>query len=292
VQERLPDAVISTDAADVAAEDQGQQLGWLGALISYPGRRLLLMIETIRRIGAFTLITLGVVATKWRKAPRVIWPQVRHQIARGGVRLLPWASFVGLALGIVIIGQTLALLSRVGATNLSGVLMVTVVVRELGPLAAALLVLARVGTATVVELGTARALGEVEALEALGIDPIHYLVVPRLIGLTVSIFCLSIYLILIALVGGYMFAFLKNLPMPPGEYIGQLAEALRWEDFPLLAFKTIAYGVLISLIICYQGLAQPLSLEDVARATTRTVAQAVVSCVVIDACFIGIYLLL
>jgi phospholipid/cholesterol/gamma-HCH transport system permease protein len=96
--------------------------------------------------------------------------------------------FVAAALGFLVIGQTVSWLTRVGAIKYLGSIMVIVVVRELGPLLAALLVLARVGTANVVELGTARALGEVEALEALGIDPVHYLVVPRVAGIVVGMF--------------------------------------------------------------------------------------------------------
>src|SRR5213075_1694958 len=100
------------------------------------------------------------------------------------------------ALGLVVIGQTVSWLTKYGAINYMGSIMVIVVVRELGPLIAALLVLARIGTANVVELGTARAMGEVEALEALGIDPVHYLVMPRVIGMAVGILALTIYLIL------------------------------------------------------------------------------------------------
>ena len=99
---------------------------------------------------------------------------------------MPVVFFLAFALGFVVIGQTVALLSRLGAEDMAGTIMVTVIVRELGPLVTALLVLARIGTATVIELGTARALGEVEALEALGIDPIHYLVMPRVLGLAIS----------------------------------------------------------------------------------------------------------
>ena len=90
------------------------------------------------------------------------------------------------ALGLVIVGQTVSLLSRVGAQQYIGTVMVTVIVRELGPLLAALIVLARAGTPNVVELGMMRALGEVEALESLGIDPIHYLVMPRVLAMIPS----------------------------------------------------------------------------------------------------------
>jgi phospholipid/cholesterol/gamma-HCH transport system permease protein len=170
--------------------------------------------------------------------------------------------------------------------------MVTVVVREVGPLVTALLVLARVGTATVIELGTARSLGEVEALEALGMDPIHYLVVPRVIGMSMAVFSLTVYFVLGALISGYAFVFLQEVPMQPADYFQQLAQALRWEDFVTVGLKTLGFGVLIAMITCYHGLSQPLRLDDVSAATLRAVGQSVVLCVLLDACFILFNLLM
>jgi phospholipid/cholesterol/gamma-HCH transport system permease protein len=190
-----------------------------------------------------------------------------------------------------VIGQTVSWLTRVGAINFLGTIMVISVVRELGPLTAAMLVLARVGTANVVELGTARALGEVEALEALGIDPVHYLVVPRVIGMALGVFALTVYLIIGALISGYLWAFLQDVPLRPGDYFHQLAGALSGLDFALLAGKTLAFGFIIALVTCYHGLAQRLRLEEVSHATVAAVAHAVVACVLTDALFITIYLL-
>jgi phospholipid/cholesterol/gamma-HCH transport system permease protein len=201
-------------------------------------------------------------------------------------------SFLAFALGLVIIGQTVSLLQRVGAEKYAGLVMVSVVVRELGPLVTALLVLARVGTAIVIELSTNRAMGEIEALEALGIDPIHYLVMPRVLGLAISIFCLTVYLIIMALLSGYLFAFLQDVPLRPGEYFSQLADSLRWEDFLLLALKTLSFGVVIAVVTCYQGLARPVRLEEVSEITTNAVVESVIACVVLDAIFIVVYLLL
>jgi phospholipid/cholesterol/gamma-HCH transport system permease protein len=198
-------------------------------------------------------------------------------------------AFVSLALGFVIIGQSVSWLTRVGAINYLGSVMVLAVVRELGPLAAALLVLARVGTANVVELGTARAMGEVEALEALGIDPVHYLVVPRVIGMAISVFCLTVYLILGALISGYLWAFIQEVPIQPGDYFRQLAGALTGLDFVLLALKTLAFGFIIAIVTCYHGLAQPLRLEEVSGATVRAVAQSVVAGAFVDALVIIVY---
>src|SRR5947207_7981311 len=260
------------------------------AYTNYIWRKLFRFIITIQGLGAFTLITLGVILKKFRVARHVIWPLIFQEISRAGLRLLPMFLFMALALGLLVIGQSVSWLTRVGAINYLGTIMVIVVVRELGPLLSGILVLARVGTANVIELGTARAMGEVEALEALGIDPVHYLVVPRVIGMVVGVFSLTVYLILGALISGYVWAFLQDVPLRPGDYFRQLAGSLSGLDFALLALKTCVFGFIIALVTCYHGLAQPLRLEEVSYATVRAVAQSIIACVLIDAIFIIIYL--
>jgi phospholipid/cholesterol/gamma-HCH transport system permease protein len=231
-----------------------------------------------------------VMVSKFGAAREVMRPLILKQTARSGLQLLPLITFFAAALGLVVIGQTVSLLSRVGANQYVGLVMVTAVVRELGPLLTALLVLLRIGAANVIELGTARALGEVEALEALGIDPIHYLVVPRVMGMALGVFALTVYLLVVALVSGYAWAFAQDVPLLPGEYVQQLAGALRGIDFVLIAIKTCFFGVTIATVTCYHGLAQPLRLEDVSAATIRALAQSMILCVLLDAMFIVVYL--
>jgi phospholipid/cholesterol/gamma-HCH transport system permease protein len=258
--------------------------------VNFFGRRIVEFIQTVHGLGAFALIALGVLVSKGHTSRKLIFPLILQQLAVSGLRLLPMILFLSIALGLVIIGQTVSLLTRVGVNTLLGTVMVTVVVRELGPLLTALLLLARSGTANVIELGTSRAMGEVEALEVLGIDPIHYLVVPRLLGMSLGLFALTVYMILGALVSGYAWAFLQDVPIQPGDYFRQLAAALTGLDFVLLALKTLFFGLIISVVTCYYGLAQPLRMQDVSRATVRAVAQSVVGCVLLDALFIVIYL--
>src|SRR5579863_3057964 len=255
------------------------------------GRKLFLFLLTAQGLFAFALITLGVIITKFGVARSVMQPRIRREIRRSGTSLLPMFIFMALALGFLVIGETVTALAKVGAIDYLGSTMVIVVVRELGPLLAAMLVLARVGTANVIELGTARALGEVEALEVLGIDPVHYLIMPRVIGMALGIFSLTIYLILGALASGCLCAFLADVPLTPGDYLRQIADALTWQDFALLALKTIAFGFFIAIVTCYHGLAQPLRLEDVSRVAVRAVTQGIIVCVLIDALFILFYLL-
>ena len=212
-----------------------------------------------------------------------------REISRAGVRLLPMFLFVAVALGFLAIGQTVTVAARFGAFDYIGTIMVTVIVRELGPLLAAVLTLARVGNANVIELGTARALGEVEALEALGIDPVHYLVAPRVIGMTLGVFSLTVYLILAALGSGYLFVFLQNVPLTPGDYFAELATSLTWLDFVLLALKSCTFGFFIGIVTCYHGLAQPLRLEEISRVAVRATSECIIVCVFIDAVFFLLY---
>ena len=256
------------------------------------GAKILGALETIHELTAFLLITAGVMVTKFNTARALIHPMIRVQIVRAGLKLLPMIMFLAIALGLVVIGQTVFIVHKFGAPNILGVVMVSVVVRELGPLLAAIIVLARIGTANVVELGTARALGQVEALEALGIDPIHFLVVPRVVGMALSIFALTVYLILFALLSGYLFAFLENVPVTPSAYFDQLGGSLLWQDFVLLALKTISFGVLISTVTCFEGLAKPVRLDKVSLATARAVGECVVGIVLLDALFMIVYLVL
>ena len=260
------------------------------ALTDQVGHKLFLALLTIQGLGAFALITLAVLLKKYGKASEVVHPRIRQEVSRAGVSLMAMFFFIALALGFLVVGQTVSALAKVGATDYLGSTMVIVVVRELGPLLTAMLVLARVGTAHVIELGTARALGEVEALEALGIDPVHYLILPRVIGTALGVFALTVYLILGTLASGWVFAFLQDVPLTPGEYLKQIAGALNWLDFALLALKTLASGFFIAIVTCYHGLAQPLRLEDVSRVAVRAVTQGIAICVLIDALFILLYL--
>ncbi len=254
------------------------------------GAWLIRAARTAQGLGAFTLIALGVMVTKFHSARHVIRPLVCARILEAGVRLLPMVTFVGTAMGLLIIGQTVSLLNKVGAQDYTGLIMVTVVIRELGPLTIAMLVLAEVGTSTVIELGNARAFGEIEGLEAIGIDPIHYLVVPRILGLAVSVFTLTVYLIFVALLSGYLFAFLHDIALRPSHYFGQIAASLGWEDFALLTLKTMIFGGVIGVTTCYQGLANRLRLDQVSLAATRAVVHTLVACVSVDALFIIVYL--
>lgn len=256
------------------------------------GRGLLGAGETAWRLLAFALITLGVMVTRRGVAPALMRPLIGHHITQAGIRLLPITTLLAVALGWIIVGQTVALATQVGAEGYVGTVMVLAVVRELGPLATALLVLMRVGVPAVIQLGTARATGEVEGLEALGIDPVHFLVVPRVVGMTVALFALTAYLVVGAMVAGYLVALIQDIPLAPGEYSRQVVTALTWPDFFVLGLKSTSFGLVISLASCFQGLARPLELREVSNVTSTAVVASLLGCLALDALFIVVYLVL
>jgi phospholipid/cholesterol/gamma-HCH transport system permease protein len=108
--------------------------------------------------------------------------------------------------------------------------------------------------------------------------------------MALGVFSLTVYLILGALLSGYLWAFLQDVPLLPGDYFRQFAGALSGLDFALLGLKTLAFGFIIAIVTCYHGLAQPLRLEEISFATVRAVAQSIIGCILVDALFIIIYL--
>jgi phospholipid/cholesterol/gamma-HCH transport system permease protein len=257
-----------------------------GLLADNIGRRLFLLFLTAQGIGAFAVVTLLTILKKFRTARSVIRPALRRETTRASLKLMPMILFLALALGFLIIAQTMAVAASVGITQYFGTVMVAVVVREIGPLLAAFIVLARIGMADVIELGTIRAMGEVEALEALGIDPVLYLIVPRVIGMSLGVFSLTVYFTLAALASGYLFAFLQDVPLTLGDYFHQIVEAFNWLDFVLVALKALAFGFFTAVVACYHGLAQPLRLEEVSGVAVRAVSRGIIVCVLIDVLFI------
>ncbi len=271
--------------------DGGRAANWLDAALDFGGRPVRSTIRTVRRLLAFALIVLATTLVKFGRARAAVHPLIWGQVRLAGVRLVPFVVFLAGVAGFTLIGQVVVLLRQVGREEMLGSVLVVALFRELAPLATAVLVLLRVGTATVVELATTRATGQVEALEALGIDPVHFLVMPRVLGLAISVFCLTVYFMISALVGGYTFCFIQQLPLAPLDYLNGFAQALVWQDFVMVFLKTAGFGAVIAVVTCYQGLSRPLRLEQIPEAATRAVSQALSACVVLDGLFLAAYLL-
>lgn len=185
----------------------------------------------------------------FRAAARVMMEQVYYT----GVEALPFLSMLALLLGSTVLVQSLPQLQGVGAGELIGKILVISVVRELGPIITAMVVIARSGTAMATEMATNRVTGQVEALESMGIDVFHYLIAPRVLGAMVSMFCMIFYFDVVALVGGFLVASLQ-LTMPFSVYLAQIFDSLQPLDLYISLSKGVLFGMVASLFTCYHGL--------------------------------------
>lgn len=200
----------------------------------------------------------------------VLWKQVQFT----GVDAVPFTALLALltALSVVVQIQLVGL----GQSELFGKLMVVVLVRELGPIIVALVVLARSGSAVATEMATMRVSGEITSLRLSGIDPFDYLVMPRLGGMAVSLFCLTQVFIAISLSCGYLLSLLLVPDAPPAsEYLALITAQLSGADAFIVAFKTIIPGLLIGAISCREGMDCGMAYTEVPRATTRAVVRSV-----------------
>ena len=221
---------------------------------------------------------------------RTIFGVVSAQVYFTGWQALPLITVLAVATGAVVILQSSAQLSLLGGSAMIGNLLVVIIVRELGPLVTALIVIARSGTAVASEIGNMRANREIEALEVLGINPLSYIVFPRIIGGIVSVICLSFYFNVIALMGGFFVARCIN-DMSYSFYTESLANAFTVQDVGLFLLKNTFSGMIIFVVSCYQGLLVKQSAHEVPQVTTKAVVNSVIYVVTFNMTVSGLFYL-
>ncbi|CAN5563511.1 ABC transporter permease [soil metagenome] len=207
---------------------------------------------------------------------RQVFSVVSMQIYFTGCQALPMITVLALAAGGVAILQSSAQLSLLGGTAMLGNILVVTIVRELGPLITALIVIARSGAAVASEIGNMRVNREIEALEVMGINPMSYIVFPRIAGGVISVLCLAFYFNAISLIGGF-FVSRAIHDLPFSFYFDSLANAFVFEDVILFFVKNGFSGMMIFAVACNQGLSVQMSSHEVPQVTTRAVVHSIVA---------------
>jgi phospholipid/cholesterol/gamma-HCH transport system permease protein len=216
-----------------------------------------------------------------RRRTVVVLEQTLSQVRFTGLDAWPFVLFAGFGLGAITIIQAYTQLSTMAERYL-GSLLVVIVVRELGPLTAAVLVIGRSGTAIAADLGAMRLNQEVDALEAFGVNPFQYLLLPRLIGVSFSLFVLLVMFDAAALLGGYAVAG-PRFGMPMATFARAISETLENTDLALALLKGTLFGLSVALVACYYGLGIQRSQTEIPQAVTRTVVVSLSAVLIIDA---------
>ena len=187
----------------------------------------------------------------------------------------------GLFTGMVLALQGYPTLRKVGSEAFLGPLVGFSLIRELGPVLAALMVTGRAGSSIAAKIGMMRTNEQIDALELMGLNPLRYLVVPNMVAGLVAMPLLTAIFDTVALFGAYLVA-VRLLGLNSGTYFGEMNAYLRQSDVAGGLYKSMSFGVLIAWICCYKGYHSRPGAEGVSEATTQAVVLSSVLILVWD----------
>jgi phospholipid/cholesterol/gamma-HCH transport system permease protein len=203
-------------------------------------------------LSAFFYRILKTFVTKIGKGHIIIRRIIVYQIYFSAVEILLLLGVIGIIFGALVIIQSLAQLSKIGDSEALGQFLVVIIIRELGPMITAILVILHSGTAIATEVGYMTVLGDMRAVTMRGIDPVHFVAVPRLIGLTIGMVSLLIYFDVVALLGGFLVSwFITGIPFY--NFIISVATAIGGDDIIIGFLKAIFFAVIIAVICIFRG---------------------------------------
>ena len=225
---------------------------------------------------AALLGTAAVLAVRPRSWPRTVREVLGRQIRFTGVEAVPFVVAVALLVGVSTVVQARFWLASVGQSHLLGAVVASVLVGELTPLLVNIVVIGRSVSAMTAELATMKAAGEVHTLDAMGIDPFVYLVLPRIAGMAVSVLSLAVVFFLVAVGGGHL-ASVILLRQDAGWFVfaDSVLAGLTPTLWAALLAKLLVPALLTGMISCSEGLAVSTAITDVPIATRRALARSV-----------------
>jgi phospholipid/cholesterol/gamma-HCH transport system permease protein len=188
------------------------------------------------------------------------------------VSIVP-AIMVSIPLCVIIVFQVNQLLIQIGAVDLAGAGAAVAVIREIGPIVSVLVVAGAGATAICADLGSRKIRDEIDAMKTLGIDPVHRLVVPRVVASTVIAVALNGLVSIVGLAGGYYFSVVLQ-GATPGLFIDGLTLLVGVPDFFASSIKAAVFGMLAGLAGCYLGLGAKGGPKGVGDAVNQTVVLA------------------
>ncbi|HEY6367389.1 MAG TPA: ABC transporter permease, partial [Candidatus Binatia bacterium] len=235
------------------------------SLISFVG-------ELVSALGTAVMHPKSV---RWRDAVRVA--------ETAGVNALPIIILVSFLMGVIMAFQGAISLRRFGADIFVANLVGLAMLRELGPLMTAIILAGRSGSAFAAELGTMKVREEIDALKTMGLDPVRFLVVTRVIAAVVMTPLLTVFADLLGLIGGALV--MRSFGVPLITFYHQVQYQVTYSSFVGGLVKSFVFGILVAAIGCLRGLQTTTGASAVGESTTRAVVSGIVLIVITDGIF-------
>jgi phospholipid/cholesterol/gamma-HCH transport system permease protein len=231
------------------------------------------------------ILDVGHLLTHPRQGP---WKEISANIYRTGFQALGITAIVGMLIGVVLSYLSAQQLATFGGDALLVNILGISIVRELGPMLAAILIAGRSGSAITAQLGVMRVTEELDAMQVMGIPQGYRLIMPKVLALAVAMPLIVIWTDVMALIGG-MVAAQVQLGMAPGFFLYKLPEAVSLANYWIGLGKGVVFGVLIALVACHFGLRIKPNTESLGQGTTSSVVIAITVVIIADAVFAIIF---
>ena len=251
------------------------------------GHATLALLADLRELVAFVGTLLFSLGHAVRHPRRVRWREALGVAEAAGVDALPIVATVGFLMGLIMAFNSAIPMKTFGVEIFVADLVAIAMLRELGPLMTAIVLAGRSGSAFAAELGTMRVNEELDALSTMGVDPVRFLVVPRVLAALVVTPLLAVFANLCGLVGGLV-VFL-SFGYPVVTYRNQVVGAVDAGDLCTGLAKAFAFGLLVAAVGCVRGLGTGRGATAVGRSTTRAVVTSIVLIAVVDGLFSVVY---
>jgi phospholipid/cholesterol/gamma-HCH transport system permease protein len=258
-------------------------LGWSTLVVGFGGAvlRALSHLRGFVRLTGELLLNLIQLARAPHRGP---WRDLSGHLFRIGASALPITALVGFLIGVVLAYLTSQQLKQFGADTYIVNILGIALVRELGPMLAAILIAGRSGSAITAQIGVMRVTDELDAMRVMGIPHSFRLVMPRTIALAIAMPLISVWTTLAGLVGG-MLAADVSLGITPAYFLNAMPAAVHVNNLIIATGKSVVFGILIALIGCHFGLRVKPDTQSLGQGTTASVVTAITVVILVDALF-------
>lgn len=236
------------------------------------------MFQNIGEIIVLFWRTLAALPRTWRQRHKVF--EQFFEIGNASLFMVCVLSFF---IGAVIALQTGPVLVDRGLASAVGSVVGISICKELAPVMMSILIAGRIGSAMAAELGSMRVYQEIDALRTMNINPIHYLVLPRFVALSIALPLLVVFAILVGWFGGAIVSMTNpRIEISWGAYISALQDVVRMKEVAHGVFKSFVFAMVVGTVSCHQGLTTRGGPRGIGRSVTKAVVNSIVMIVILD----------